>query len=92
METRVTLPQGNRVFTIVIKRSGEQFVTLCLELGVAGTGDTRDEALENTRDAIESYLEAMDADGLAPERAVPLEQLHEFLADERVITRSTGVG
>jgi len=45
---------------------------------VAGSGDIRDEALENTRDAIESYLEAMDADGLAPECAVPLGELQEF--------------
>jgi len=69
-------------YTIVMKKSGDQYVTLCLELGVAGCGHTREEALENTRNAIESYLEAMDADDLSPWRPVPLEVLHEFLAGE----------
>ena len=69
-------------YTIVVKKSGDQYVTLCLELSVAGCGDTRQEALENTRLAIESYLEAMEADALSPLRPVPLGVLHEFLAGE----------
>ncbi|MEE8163800.1 MAG: hypothetical protein V3T92_07355 [Anaerolineae bacterium] len=69
-------------YTIVLKRSGDQYVTLCLELEVAGMGYTPEEALENTRLAIESYLEEMEADSLPPERPVRLNVLHEFLAGE----------
>jgi len=69
-------------YTIILKRSGDQYVTLCLELEVAGMGYTPEEALENTELAIESYLEAMEADSLPAERPVPLNVLHEFLAGE----------
>lgn len=67
-------------YTIVLERSGNQYVTLCLELEVAGIGYTPEGALGNTGLAIESYLEAMEADSLSPERPVPLNVLHEFLA------------
>ena len=43
-------------------------------------GETPEEALENSELAIESYLEAMEADSLPPERPVSLNVLHEFLA------------
>lgn len=77
---RESTPLGD--YTIVVKESGDQYVTLCLELSVAGCGDTQQEALENTRLAIESYLEAMKTDALSPSRPVPLDVLHEFLTGE----------
>ena len=69
-------------FTVVVKHSGAQYVTLCLELGVAGCGDSLESALADTRQAIESYMEAMEADSLSPERPVPVRVLHEFLTGE----------
>lgn len=69
-------------FTIVVKHSGTQYVTLCLELGVAGCGDSLESALADTRQTIDSYMEAMEADDLSPWRPVPVQVLHEFLAGE----------
>ena len=69
-------------FTIVTKHSGAQYVTLCLELGVTGCGDSLEDALADTRQAIESYIEAMEVDNLSPWRPVPVQVLHEFLAGE----------
>jgi predicted RNase H-like HicB family nuclease len=74
--------QTSNEFTIVTKRSGSQYVTLCLELGVTGCGDSLEEALADTRLAIASYVEAMSADSLSPWRPVPVQVLHEFLAGE----------
>ncbi len=69
-------------FTVVVKHSGAQYVTLCLELGVAGCGDSLESALADTRQSIESYMEAMEVDSLSPWRPVPVNVLHEFLAGE----------
>lgn len=77
-----TESQISNEFTVVTKRSGSQYVTLCLELGVTGCGDTLENALADTRVAIESYIEAMKADDLSPWRPVPVQVLHEFLTGE----------
>ena len=69
-------------YTILLKKSGEQWVSLCLELMVAGSGDTRHQAITSLKDAIESYVSAMEDDGLSPDRPVPLDVLHRFLAGE----------
>ena len=76
------IKQTSNEFTIVTKHSGSQYVTLCLELGVTGCGDSLEEALADTRLAIESYVEAMSADNLSPWRPVPVQVLHEFLTGE----------
>ena len=69
-------------YTILLKKSGEQWVSLCLELSVTGCGRTRKEAMDTLKDAVESYLCAMKDDGLSPDSPVPLDLLHEFLAGE----------
>ena len=81
--------QISNEFTIVTKHSGSQCVTLCLELGVTGCGASLEDALADTRLAIESYLEAMEADSLSPWRPVPLQVLHEFLAGEQAPPAAT---
>jgi predicted RNase H-like HicB family nuclease len=80
--TRTVKYQTSNEFTVVVKRSEAQYVTLCLELGVAGCGDSLEDALADTREAIESYVESMQADNLSPWRPAPVQVLHEFLAGE----------
>ncbi|MDI6891047.1 MAG: hypothetical protein QMC83_08950 [Thermodesulfovibrionales bacterium] len=68
-------------YTIIVKKSGEQYVSLCLENMVVGCGMTKDEAIENVRNAIESYVNSLE-EGMSLERPVPLKLLHEFLVGE----------
>ena len=75
-----------REYTILLKKSGGQWVSLCLELTVAGCGRTRKEAIATLKNAIESYLSAMKDDGLSPDSPVPLDVLHEFLAGDDIKT------
>jgi len=70
-------------YTILLKKSGKQWVSLCLELMVAGSGKSRKEAIATLYNAIESYILAMTDDGLPPESPVPLDVLHRFLAGEQ---------
>lgn len=66
-------------FTAVLKKSGNQFVALCLELGVVGCGDTRPKAMHSLRAAIDSYLDYAADAGLPESRPVAIQELHEFL-------------
>lgn len=68
-------------YTIVLKKSQAQYVSLCLELMVVGCGETKEEAVESVRDAIYSYLDSYE-EGMPLDRPVPLELLHEFLSEE----------
>jgi hypothetical protein len=45
-----------RNFTAALKKSGNQVVALCLEMGVDGCGASRPKAMKSLRDAIDSYL------------------------------------
>ncbi|NUO83648.1 hypothetical protein HUU05_26535, partial [candidate division KSB1 bacterium] len=51
-------------YTAILKKSGKQFVALCLELGVVGSGGTRPQALQSLQAAIDSYLEYASETGL----------------------------
>jgi predicted RNase H-like HicB family nuclease len=47
-----------RGFTVVLEAAEEGgFIVKCLELPVASQGETREEAIENIKEAIEGYLE-----------------------------------
>ena len=35
-------------YTIVLRRSGDYWVVLCLENGIVGQGDTKDDAIKKT--------------------------------------------
>jgi predicted RNase H-like HicB family nuclease len=67
-------------YTIVLKKSGRQYVSLCLELCVVGCGETQEEALKSVQQAIASYLDAIEED-MPVFRPVSLDLLHEFLAE-----------
>ena len=44
-------------FTGLVKKEGNQYASLCVELDVASCGHTKKEAIEGLRNAIEAYLE-----------------------------------
>jgi len=67
-------------YTIILKKSGNQYVSLCLELMVVGYGTTKEEAIANVRDAINSYVDSIEEE-MSLERPVPLDLLHEFLSE-----------
>lgn len=47
-----------RKFTVVLEAAEEGgYIATCLELPVASQGETREEALNNIKEAIEGYLE-----------------------------------
>ena len=67
-------------YTIILKKSGKQYVSLCLENMVVGCGMTKEEAIENVKNAIQSYIDSLE-EGMNLERPISLKLLHEFLAE-----------
>ncbi len=67
-------------YTIILKKSGKQYVSLCLENMVVGCGMTKKEAIENVKNAIRSYVDSLE-EGMNLERPISLKLLHEFLAE-----------
>ena len=68
-------------FTCLVKKEGNQYASLCVELDIASCGKNKKEALEGLRDAAEAYLEYMVAENRRDEiyRPVPINELKEFL-------------
>jgi predicted RNase H-like HicB family nuclease len=67
-------------YTIILKKSGNRYVSLCLELTVVGCGDTRGEAIASVKDAIESYIDSI-GDEAPTDRPISLQLLHDFLSE-----------
>jgi predicted RNase H-like HicB family nuclease len=66
-------------YSAVLKRSGTQFLALCLELGVMGSGVSANEAKKALLDAIKSYLDYARDEGLPEDRPVSIKEVYEFL-------------
>ncbi len=69
----------NKRYTAILKKSGKQFVALCLELGIVGSGATRPQALQSLQAAIDSYLDYASEVGLPDTRPIAISELHEIL-------------
>ena len=71
-------------FTCLVKKEGNQYASLCVELDIASCGNTKKGAIEGLKNAIEAYLEYMISEGRDDEiyRPVPMDELRDFLFSE----------
>ena len=67
--------------TCLMKKEGNQYASLCVELDIASCGKNKRESLDSLRDGAEAYLEYMIAENRRDEiyRPVPIDELKEFL-------------
>jgi predicted RNase H-like HicB family nuclease len=56
-------PQGYILVTFRVYQEGDQYVSECVELGIASCGNTIDEAFSALEDATELYLDEIEAEG-----------------------------
>jgi len=65
-------------FTAIIERDGDWYIAYCAEIpGANGQGKTKEECLENLREAIELILEERRQDSLA---GIPPDVQQELIA------------
>jgi predicted RNase H-like HicB family nuclease len=75
--------EKHRQLTGIIKKAGNYYVALCLELNVSSQGESIEEAKRMLQEACEEYLAYIKEEKLEDEiRAVPLEILREFLVKD----------
>lgn len=74
-------------FTCLVKREGNQYASLCVELDIASCGHTKKGAIEGLKSAVETYLEYMISEGRENEiyRPVPMKDLRDFLFPEQTV-------
>ena len=69
--------------TGIIKKSGNHYVALCLEINVSSQGESIEEARKMLQEACNEYISYMKDEGLLNEiKPVPLDTLREFLIDD----------
>lgn len=78
--------QGNNTminfYSVVIRKSGKYWVSLCLENGLVGQGNTPEESVDKLKEAINSFLEVYQTESNIYMSPICLNDLHEFLALE----------
>ena len=52
-------------FKNIVWKEGKHYVALCLNTEVSSFGDTKEQALENLKEAIELYLEDAPFEGIS---------------------------
>ncbi len=79
-------------FTCIVKKDGNQYASLCIELDVASCGRTKKEALEGLRRAIETYLEFMVDEGRQDDlyRPVPMNELSSIWRQAGITKKIAG--
>jgi predicted RNase H-like HicB family nuclease len=69
-------------FTVVLRQSSGYWVSLCLENGIVGQGETRDDAISKLQEAIESFKEVYQSQPDIHHAPLSIKELHEFLTVE----------
>ncbi len=71
-------------YTVVLRKSDNYWVALCLENGIVGQGVNKDASIQNLKEAIESFEEVRDSEEDIYSSPISINELHEFLMVEDV--------
>jgi len=69
-------------YTMVLRKSGKDWVALCLENGLVGQGITKEESIKKLREAIESFEDIRKTEEDVYSAPISIKELHEFLTIE----------
>jgi predicted RNase H-like HicB family nuclease len=65
---------------VVLRRSGIYWVALCVENGIVGQGNTKEDAIHKLKEAIGSFEDVLKTESEAVFSPIAIKQLQEFLA------------
>lgn len=69
-------------YTIVTRKSTKYWVSLCLENGLVGQGETQEKATQKLLEAISSFSVISESENNVYSQPIAIEELHEFLTIE----------
>ncbi len=68
-------------YTVVLRKSADYWVALCLENGLVGQGKYQEEAINKLKEAIQSWQEIANNKDVY-KSPISVQELHEFLTIE----------
>ncbi len=69
-------------YTMVLRQSGKHWVSLCLENGLVGQGDSKETAMAKLKEAIDSFEEVRKNETDIYSAPLSIKDLHEFMTME----------
>ena len=69
-------------YSVIIRKSADYWVALCLENGLAGQGNTPEKSIDRLKQAIESFSQVYEAESDIYLSPLAINELHEFLTLE----------
>jgi predicted RNase H-like HicB family nuclease len=69
-------------YTMVLRKSGNDWVALCLENGLVGQGMTKEESIRKLKEAIECFEDIRKTEQDVYSAPLSIKELHEFLTIE----------
>lgn len=69
-------------YTVILRKSQEYWVSLCLENGLVGQGNTQQQAIDKLQEAITSFEEIYQSENNIYSSPISIQELHEFLTIE----------
>lgn len=69
-------------YTVIIRKSADYWVSLCLENGLVGQGNTPEQSIDKLKQAIESFSEVYESESDVYLSPISINELHEFLTLE----------
>lgn len=69
-------------YTVILRKSQQYWVSLYLENGLVGQGETQEKSIDKLKEAIESFLEVYQTEPNIYSQPICINELHEFLIVE----------
>lgn len=69
-------------YTVVLRESGNYWVALCLENGLVWQGNTKENAIEKLKEAIDSFGDIYKEESEVYTAPLSIKEIHEFLTVE----------
>lgn len=69
-------------YTTILRKSGKNWIALCLENGLVGQSNSKEKAIEKLKEAIESFQDACMTEPDIYNSPISIKELHEFLMVE----------
>lgn len=69
-------------YTVILKKSTDYWVSLCLENGIVGQGNTPEKSIDKLKEAIDSWSEIYENEPDIYISPISINELHEFLTLE----------